>query len=216
MFKKIKSFLVNEEELDSEWQKILSLIFLLLAGSMSFITYVHIGTFWNTTLKFTPGFISAIIGIVIVAPLYLRNVLKWNRSVYTILSFVLILLVFSSFIELSTGGNQKNSLIYSFIGISVLLSWLGIRGVAGISWILLVAATVSSLIVNNLALGFYGFLYILFCFLGLIMHTGLNPGALFKDLKDEFSRPVISAADVAKNEISETGKMINKVTQTLA
>ncbi len=218
--KEIRNFLVNDEELDVDSQKILSLIFLLLAGSMSFFDYTRtyylfgIGMSWfpwKSVTSFNPEFISGLMGIVAVSPLYLRNVLKWNRSIYTIFSFVLILLVFSSFIELATGGNGNNTVIYSLIAVSVVLSWLGIKGVAGVSWILLLAAAVWSVLINSMNLEFYGFLYVLFGFLGLVMHTGLNPGGLFKELKDEYSRPVIYATNTAKDEIAATGGMINKI-----
>ncbi len=128
-------------------------------------------------MKFTPGFISAIAGIVLLAPLYMRGILKWNRSPYTITTFILILLVVGSFVELATGGNDNNRITYSLLAISIILSWVGIRGVAGLSWILLLAAAVYSVIINNLALGFSGFIYITAGFLGLLMHTGLNPGS---------------------------------------
>ena len=172
MFKRIMNFLVNDNELESEWQKLLSLIFLCMAGLMSFFSYTDIGFLWDTQLKFAPGFVSTIIGIVLVSPLYLRNILKWNKSIYSIISFVLILLVFASFIELATGGNHKNNLVYALIAISIILSWLGIRGIAGISWILVLASAVYAVIVNNLALEFKGFIYICLGFLGYCPAAG--------------------------------------------
>lgn len=211
MFKRIKDFLVDDKELESGWQKLLSLMFLLIAGIMSFFSYTHIGLLWDTHLVFTPGFVSAIIGIVLVAPLYLRNILKWNKSIYTIISFVLILLVVASFIELATGGSHKNSLVYSLIAISIVLSWLGIRGIAGISWIIVLASAVYTVIVNNLALGFNGFIYICSGFLGLLMHTGLNPGMLVKNIKEEYSSTAIHAKNAVKSEIEETGKMASNI-----
>jgi len=210
MFKRIMNFLVNDNELESEWQKLLSLIFLFTAGLMSFFSYTDIGFLWDTQLKFTPRFVSTIIGIVLVAPLYLRNILKWNKSIYAIISFVLILLVFASFIELATGGNHKNNLVYSLIAISIILSWLGIRGIAGISWILVLASAVYIVIINNLALGFNGFIYISLGFLGLLMHSGLNPGMLFKNIKEEYSSTAIHAKNVVKSEIEKTGEMTSK------
>lgn len=135
---------------------------------------------------------------------------KWNKSIYAIISFVLILLVFASFIELATGGNHKNNLVYSLIAISIILSWLGIRGIAGISWILVLASAVYIVIANNLALGFNGFIYISLGFLGLLMHSGLNPGMLFKNIKEEYSSTAIHAKNVVKSEIEKTGEMTSK------
>ena len=212
MIKRMKDFLVNDEEIDSGSQKLLSLMFLFIAGLMSFFSYTHIGWLWDTKLSFTPGFPSAIFGLVLTAPLYLRNILKWNRSIYTILVFILILLVFSSFVELATGGNRKNTITYSLLAISVTLSWLGIRGVAGVSWILLMTAAVYSAIVNTLALGFYGFIYVTFGFLGLLIHTGLNPGDLMKSIKDEYSSTTVRAVNGVRAEVEEVKNLAGKIT----
>jgi hypothetical protein len=209
MFQKIKTFWVNDEELGIEWQRLLSIIFLFLAGIMSFITYTHMGWLWNTKLTFAPSFISTIGGTMLIAPLYLRDILKWNRSIYTIISFLLILLVFSSFLEIITGGKGYNNITYSLIGISIVLSWLEIKGVAGVSWILTLDAAIYHVITSTLALGFNGYIYVSSGFLGLVLHTGLNPGALVKGLKEEYTRSVSSAVNVVKGEIAETGTMIN-------
>lgn len=213
MFKQAKDFLVDDREIDSGWQRLLSLMFLSVAGLMSFATYTHDGWLWDTKLSFEPDFIATIVGLVLVAPLYIRGILKWNRSVYTIMSFILILLVFASFVELAMGGNSsKKTLTYSLLAVSVTLSWLGIRGVAGASWILLLAAAVYSAMVNNLALGFSGFIYVAFGFLGLIMHTGLNPGALMKSIKDEYSSSNIHTVNAIRAEIKEVSIVTGKIT----
>ena len=86
-----ENFLVSDEELDIEWQKLLSLLFLLIAGSMSFFPYARNGLIpWiNKPLTFKPDFVATIIAIVLVAPLYLRNILKWHKSVYSPLELYL-------------------------------------------------------------------------------------------------------------------------------
>jgi hypothetical protein len=211
MISRVRNFLINDEEIDSGVQRLLSLIFLFVAGLMSFISYTHIGKLWNTQLSFTPGFVSTILGLALIAPLYMRNILKWNRSIYTILTFVMILLVFSSFVELATGGNiPKKMVTYSLLTSSIVLSWLGIRGVAGISWILLLVASVYSLVVNDLAFGFSGFIYITFGFLGLLMHTGLNPGELMSSIKNEYSPSAVHAVNSVKTEVKETGTLVKE------
>ena len=216
MFKQIRELLINDDELDDGWQRFLSLTFLFIAGMLCFFTYTHESLLWGHkvwegTLKIKPGFISTIIAVLLIAPLYLRNIFKWNRSVYTIISFILILLVFASFIELASGGNSKNSIVNTLIALSIVLSWLGIRGIAGISWILVIAATVYSTITNNIILGFYGFIYISSGFLGLLLHTGLNPGAFMKCLKDEYSNQIIDTANIAKTEVETTGAIAKNI-----
>lgn len=187
MLNKIASILTSDTELEKKHMQLLSLAFLLVSGVMCFFEYTHTGRFWDSTLTFVPGFISTIIAIVLLAPLYLRGILKWNKSVYTLLSLILILLMFSSFIELALGGNGKNSIVGGLITASVVLSWLGIKEIAGISWVLALSAAILSAIENSLAMGFAGFIYIGSGFIGLILHSGLNPGHLMQGLKSEFS-----------------------------
>jgi hypothetical protein len=121
------------------------------------------------------------------APLYMRGILKWNKSVYTIISFVLIMLVFASFLELAMGGRETSPITQALLVASVVLSWLGIKELAGVCWILVVAAALTSAIFNSVTLGFYGFIYIMSGCLGLILHSGLNPGQLLQGMKNEYS-----------------------------
>ena len=205
MFEKIKEAMVNENELDSGTLRMLSLIFLLISGVMSFFKYTHSGWIWNTYLTFKPGFISSILAICLISPLYMRGVLKWNKSIYTLISLVLILLVFASFLELAMGGNEKNTVVISLLVASIVLSWLGIRAVAGIGWMLVLVAAIYSVIENHLALGFFGFVYVASGFIGLILHSGLNPGQMFSEIKGEFSGAASKTINEAKQSIISRG-----------
>ena len=96
---------------------------------------------------------------------------------------------------------DKNKIVILLLFSSVLLSWLGIRAIAGVSWILAFAAALYSVSVNNVAMGFRGFIYIGSGFIGLILHSGLNPGELFHELKAEYSRVGALAHETAKEDI---------------
>lgn len=187
MLRKFRATMADDNQLDNETLRFLSLIFLLLAGILSFFEYTHVGKLWNTHLTFTPTFLSSIFGILLIAPLYMRGILKWNKSIYTIISFVLILMVFASFIELALGGKGKSSITMALLSAAFVLSWLGIRAAAGVAWILVLVATVMSVIANNLTMGFSGFVYVVSGALGLILHSGLNPGEFMQALKTEYS-----------------------------
>lgn len=209
MLSKIKKAFADENELDSETLRILSLLFLLVSGVMSFFKYTHVGWLWNSSMTFQPGFISTIFAVFLIAPLYLRGVLTWSKSLYSLLSLILILLVFASFTELAIGGNEYNRIVLSLLVAAVLLSWLGIRAVAGGSWILALAAAIYAAIENNLAMGIYGFVYIGSGFVGLVLHSGLSPGELFEGIKDEYSKVGTATKNTAEQDIKET---IRKVT----
>jgi hypothetical protein len=206
MLEGLKKALASDNELDNETLRLLSLLFLLASGVMSFFNYTHTGVFagifFDSSLTFQPNLISTILAICLISPLYLRGILKWSKSIYSLLSLVLILLVFASFTELALGGNGKSSIVISLLVAAVVLSWLGVKAVAGASWGLALAAAIYSAIESNLAMGFAGFIYIGSGFIGLVLHSGVNPGELFEGIRSEYSG---SAASVI-SDISDTVK----------
>ena len=205
MLEGLKKALASDNELDNETLRLLSLLFLLASGVMPFFNYTHTGVFagiFHDSFSFQPKLISTIFAICLISPLYLRGILKWSKSIYSLLSFVLILLVFASFTELALGGNGKSSIVISLLVAAVVLSWLGVKAVAGASWGLALAAAIYSAIESNLAMGFAGFIYIGSGFIGLVLHSGLNPGELFEGIRSEYSG---SAASVI-SDISDTVK----------
>ena len=206
MLEGLKKAVASDNELDNETLRLLSLLFLLASGVMSFLNYTHTGAFariFHDSFSFQPKLISTIFAICLISPLYLRGILKWSKSIYSLLSFVLILLVFASFTELAIGGgNGTSSIVISLLVAAVVLSWLGVKAVASASWGLALAAAIYSAIESNLAMGFAGFIYIGSGFIGLVLHSGLNPGELFEGIRSEYSG---SAASVI-SDISDTVK----------
>ena len=206
MLEGLKKAVASDNELDNETLRLLSLLFLLASGVMSFFNYTHTGVFagifFDSSLTFQPNLISTILAICLISPLYLRGILKWSKSIYSLLSLVLILLVFASFTELALGGNGKSSIVISLLVAAVVLSWLGVKAVAGASWGLALAAAIYSAIESSLAMGFAGFIYIGSGFIGLVLHSGVNPGELFEGIRSEYSG---SAASVI-SDISDTVK----------
>ncbi|TVT50994.1 MAG: hypothetical protein FHP94_01410 [Denitromonas halophila] len=208
MLSKLKKVIADDNELDSETLRVLSLLFLLISGVMSFFKYTNVGWLWNSSITFQPSYISTIFAVFLIAPLYLRGVLKWSKSLYSLLSLMLILLVFASFTELAIGGNKYNRIIIYLLVAAVLLSWLGIRAVAGASWLLALAAAIYAAIENNLSMGINGFVYVGSGFIGLVLHSGLNPGELFEGIKDEYSKVGTMAKNTAKSHIKESFRRV--------
>lgn len=106
--------------------------------------------------------------------------------VATTVFLVLVLLVFASFIELALGGNGRGQFTTAAIGAALVLSWLGIKEVAGASWALALSAGLYSAISNNMAMGFFGFIYVTCAFLGLVLHSKLSPGQLVSGIRDAY------------------------------
>jgi hypothetical protein len=182
----IRSILTSIRPMNEESQRLASLIFLAIAGGMSFLEYTHVRILWDYHLSFTPRLLSTALAVCMVAPLYLRGILKWNMSVYTTISLVLILLVFGSFVELSLGGNNRNEFVTTALGAALLLSWLGIKEVAALCWVLVLIVGLYCTLSNSAAMGIYGYVYIVCGFLGLLFHSKLSPGELIAGIRAEY------------------------------
>lgn len=202
MFTKIRDAIASDNELSSESLRLLSLFALAASGSMSLFKYTQERSWWfDSQLGFKPTLISALIALMLVAPLYIRNILKWNNSIYSIISFFLILMVFASFVELTFLGGTTSNLQKMVIAMALLLSWAGIRGIAGIAWMVVLLFGVYNLIAHNVMLGFFGFLYIALGAIGIILHSGMNPGYLIQSLVEEYSRESQNSLSHIREEI---------------
>ena len=203
--------LTTDTAMSISTQRVLSLIFLMIAVSMAFISYDREGIFFNTKLEIFPGFISTLVAIILIAPLYARNILKWNKSFYTLISLVLFLILFGSLVELAMGGHGLNSQVVQYLLLSaIVLSWLGMKAIAGGSWLLLFPAITVSIVENNTAMGFYGFIYVACGFIGILLHSELNPANLVKGIKEEFSGSQ-EIQNAIKSDVNQTVNAIKSV-----
>ena len=135
MFEKIRAAITDDNEISKEWQRFASLAFLLFAFVLALFSYEKVG--WRALIPgsevdFTPGFESGTLALALIAPLYLRGLLKWNKSPFTTFSFVLILGVFASFVEMAILGGKSTfgSVNLYILMIALALSWAGIRGLS--------------------------------------------------------------------------------------
>lgn len=210
-FQKLRRALADDNEIDSETLRFISMICLSTAGGMSFLGYTSStvsGQFitllkhHSTVYSFNPGLISTLIAITLICPLYFRGILHWNKSKYSIISMILIVLVFSSFIEIATGGSSS-PLSTGLIGSAVVLSWAGIRSIAGIGWLLVLASAIINLIVANVAMEGWGFVYIAAGFTGLVLHSGLNPGEFMHVMRQEYGPATSRMSAQLKSHIEQ-------------
>ena len=208
---KLINNLTDDTPMSGRMQKGLSLFFLVISVSMAFMTYSSEGIFYDTKLEIFPSFISTLVAIILIAPLYARNILKWNKSFYTLISLILFLMLFGSLVELAMGGNGLNSQVVQYLLLSaVILSWLGMKAIAGGSWLLLFPAIAISIIHNNTAMGFYGFIYVASGFIGILLHSELNPANLVKGIKEEFSGSQ-EIQNAIKSDVNQTINTIKSV-----
>lgn len=192
--------LLDEQEFSHSTRKLLSLVCLVIAATIGFMTFTCTKwLFFTGKCSLAPGLISAPIAIAFVMPLYLRGILRWSSSVFGLLSFGLFTSVFSSLISLAVGGTVSNYLLAA----AIVLSWGGMRGIAGLSWALVLGSVVIRATDIGTAMGAYGFVMVLSAFVGLLLHAQLSPTQLVAEIIREF-RPgaIVSATTTPADRLS--------------
>ena len=201
-FGNLASALADETKLNDTTRKILSLGSLLLAAVIGFMTFTGTKFFFFTSpYSLQPDLISAPIAIAVLVPLYARQILRWSVSVHGIIMLILYITVFSSIVNHGLNGKFSTYLF----GAAIVLSWLGMRGVAGLSWVLLIAAAIMHAADVSSAMGFYGFLLVASAFLGLLLHSDLSPDHLFNEIKSEFSPKILKAKSIVETDVGHLG-----------
>lgn len=195
----------NEKEFSGQSKKILSIVFLLVSCLLSFQSIA--GTrffFFPKDISIAPDLLSATIALALIIPLYGRGILKWSPSIHGLIMFVLLLAVFSSISKLAYAGGDDVSLY--LIAIAVALSWLDVRAIAGMVWVLVFLASVYSATMISVGMGITGFIFILTSFLGLLMHTSLSPAGIVTEMSAEYSGFTMKVQKTVNEDIKRTKK----------
>lgn len=101
---------------------------------------------------------------------------------------------------------RRNNFDY-LLAAAIVLSWGGMRGIAGLSWALVLGSVVIRATDTADAMGPFGFVMVLSAFVGLLLHSQLSPAQLFAEIIREF-RPAPqldnanSSADLLRSEAS--------------
>lgn len=214
MLKKYIISILNNGQLKASTQRGLSLICLSISGLLSLLRYSRPSfiplKIFESSFTFRPSLLTTSMALILVAPLYLRRIFKWKRSVYSFIFFFLTVLVSSSFIELAVGGNESNKLMWILLSSAIILSWIGIRSIAGLSWLLVMTLGIYFAIDHSRIMGFWGFVYTVSAFIGFLFHSGLNPGEFFYEIKREYHPDYNKCINCAKDCIKESKKVLNK------
>jgi hypothetical protein len=206
-FRKIVGAATDERSFTYATQKLLSILFLGVAVGVSLISYSGKRfIFLTADYSISPDFISGVIALCLIVPLYARGILRWSSSIYGTLMFVLFLAVYASLAKLALLG--KGDVQLYLITASIVLSWLGMRAVAGIGWVLAFAAAVMSALSTSAAMGLNGFLFITSAFLGLIMHSNLGPARLVEEIVSEYTKAGRVSAGKVVSEVIQTKKIL--------
>lgn len=199
--KKIADAAADERDFSYTTRKILSIVLLSFSTFLALLPYT--GTrfiFFKANFSIAPDFISGVVALFLILPLYARGILRWSSSIYGSLMFVLFLAVYASLAKLALLG--KGDLPLYLLTASIVLSWLGMRAVAGFGWILTFSAAIISSLSTSAAMGLNGFLFIASAFLGLVMHSNLSPSRLIEELVAEYSKIGAASVSSVKHDVS--------------
>jgi len=209
VIRNITELVTSEEQFSGTTKKLLSLIFLSIAVFFSLKTYY--GTtlfFFETKVRIAPDLISGVIAISMLLPLYARGILIWRKTIYKLIVFLLLLSVFASMSKVAI--YQNSSVTGYLIAAAVMLSWLGLRSVAGFGWILIFAAAILNAFATSDAMGVYGFIFIVTAFLGLVFHADLAPNKLATEILKEYRHQTSDIANNITSDVAEAGATVKE------
>ncbi len=204
--------LTSEQEFSERATKLLSIAFLLISASLCFRTYQQPTFLWKSKeLSIRPELVSGAIAIMMLVPLYARGVLRWSKSIYGIIILILLWVIYAALIQVAIGGGKVVKISQYLIASAALLSWLGMRSAAGLSWILAFAACIYSIIQKGAALEIYGFILLASAFLGCLLHSGLGPKDFMREITDEFHLKSQSVSRRISDDVSAAGNAAGKI-----
>lgn len=200
--------IISEKEFSPDWKKILGICFTVLAIVFGSLWYVSSGTgtflrimnwpwhsewvdhAFSSKLKFQfPGFLNSLWGLSLCFPIYLRNFIPFKTlSPYSYISFALNFSLFSVVAQLIFGASgtfTHNTLNAVFLA-SLVISWLGIRSVAGFGWLAVFLLAVINLISADYHLKHFGYLFLLCAFSSFMFQSSFSPKHLFSNILEEF------------------------------
>ena len=120
--------------------------------------------------------------------------------------FVLLLSVFASLANIAL--HEKGSFTVQLVIAAVALSWLGMRSIAGLGWVLVFIAAAYNLMTVSEAMGFLGFIFITSAFLGLVFHADLAPEKLISEMLNEYRINTAPIADSISRDVHAAGDAV--------
>lgn len=212
--------ITSEKEISSRNRRLLALLFTIAAIVFGCIRYTRGGwgdfyqfMVWpvpvlpNKLDFFSPGFLHAFLGLLLCAPLYIREFLPFkSRSPYYYLTLGLNIWFFAVIAQLVLGEkasfeyNLSNTLIIA----ALVLTWLGIRTVAGFAWIIVFGIVAYNLLDADMKMKDFGIWFLICGFFSLIFQSDLTPKEMFKTFKEEFRGISQSPkTDIVKQNIND-------------
>lgn len=163
----------------------------------------------TTKTNISPALISTLLGFFVVIPVFIRckaDIIN-NPNLIKVILLVLDSLVAATFLNcFLTNENIISGLPvngYTFLGVGIILSWLGIKAIAGYVWIILIVLSLFKVVQVDQAMGMWGAIYICSCIIGIILQLKYICGDI-NELRALFSQDFENKTKVINNDIHDS------------
>ena len=229
IFSKMFGWMINEQEISHDWKKILGIIFAIAAIVFGCLWYKNssVGTVlkamtwplptkWvdhnfstKLSFQFPPDPLNVLWGLALCFPIYLRDFIPFKKlSPYTYISFLFNWTLFSVFTQLFFGisGTFSYNIMQTALIGSLLVSWIGIRSIAGFGWIIVFLFAFINLIRGDYHLKHFGILFMMSAFSSLLFQTSLTPKNFFNKIWLEFKGLDNDTTNFVRESMAEAGR----------
>ncbi len=192
---------ISEKELSGKSQKWIALLFGILGfvtGSFYYDT-VTTAEFWLNPVWFLhdedklifsiPGLTHGIIAIALLAPLYIRKILKYrNISIISLLLLISNVYLFSTWTQFAMGFKESFANTFISMGLisAIMLSWLGMRSISGFCWLIVVLLCAYNMVSGAEMLAAWGIIFLICSTVSIWFQTKMPLDEYFAALKGEF------------------------------
>jgi len=187
---------VNAKSSNRTMTNMIAIIFMSTAFILS-LTPFH-GQSGGVIFSLKPGLFTTLIAIGLYSAVIVRIKGLHNSfisfsdsllSIMTILFCASFLNIFIGDITIKTKPFFLNDIVISgkiILFVAVLLSWLGIKAIAGIVWVIVFIIACTQMIARDVAMGIWGSVYIISAFLGIFLQLKQMGSDLVRDMGREF------------------------------
>lgn len=189
LFHKINNVLVGDFVMDRGVRRYLSIIFMLIAVASGVATYQTKGWFFLKSVSYFPGLTAVLIAMALIMSFYLRRILPWPVSVFSLLSLVLNITVTAILVQVMLGKHAFsifNLSMPALIGIAIAMTWLGMRPLAPLAWGLVLALGFWNLQSASDAMGNWGYLFMISAFLGILLQFDVDIQDMIREARYDF------------------------------
>ncbi|MCR5124065.1 MAG: hypothetical protein K6B43_02615 [Treponema sp.] len=212
---------------------VLSCIFMLIPVFLSFFTY-HRESFlglWTDNVNIHPNLVSTTFSVLLYSALILRGIVQINfkskkhlvlifetlltcLNILFIASFTSIFVNTSPIFKLINVGLFKAINPTSMLIAGVLLSWLGMKSIAGYVWIIMFFVSITQITKVSEAMGFVGAIYILSAFLSIAFQ--FIPNNKFAELAQAIKSDFKIAKKVVYADVQSAKVATKKIAKNVA